>query len=164
MTEIIYLKVSYNTNYYVIVIVQPQPASKPHTAIHSLIPSGGSGRESEVWEWENSWVEIKAVKRAKQNPHMQARKTRKWFTILQGQPSPGKEGSITAISVLGRQAQLLWLSPPSSLLPQLYMLSMVPCAMGHPLGQSVGVSCPGCVTSQLLEHPQLPTGWSGVKG
>lgn len=94
---------------------------------------------------------------------MQAGKTRKWLTILHrkadGQPSPGKEGSITPNSVLGRQTPSLWISPPSPFSHSCYMLSMEPRGMKYPLGQSAGVSCPGCVISQLLVHPQLPHGW-----
>lgn len=49
---------------------------------------------------------------------------------------------------------------PLLLLPQLLLLSMAHHGVGHPFGQ-VGLavslsSCPGCVPSQALVHPQHP--------
>lgn len=50
-------------------------------------------------------------------------------------------------------------SPPlftSALFPQLHMVWNIPL--------SVGASSPGCVSSQLLVHPQPPPWWGGVRG
>ncbi|NXL45419.1 KSR2 Kinase, partial [Podilymbus podiceps] len=50
------------------------------------------------------------------------------------QPSPGKQGSIARNGELGRQTPSLRTSPPSSSFPRLYMPSVTPCGVEHPLG------------------------------
>lgn len=77
------------------------------------------------------------------------------FTMPHGQagaqPSSGKQGSSLRVPWENKWQQ--WEHPPPSFfLPQLYMLSMAPSAVGYPFG----VSCPKCAPSQ-------PHWWGGVR-
>jgi len=51
--------------------------------------------------------------------------------------------------------------PPPTSSPAVWLPSTAWHAVGHPSGQG-GVSCPGCVPSQHLGHPQ-PAGWRGSR-
>lgn len=77
------------------------------------------------------------------------------------QPSPQKQGCTRHNGYLGMQMSSLWTPPLSPSYPSLFL----PSTMSHGMGISLwsfDASCPGCVPSQLLKHPQ-PTLWWGKK-
>ena len=83
-------------------------------------------------------------------------KTRNSFTTSHRQtgvqPSPGKQGSITHNDYLGRQNAVTPNVPPFLLLPPALCAEHDAIWSGISLWP-VGVSCPGCVPSQLLVPP-----------
>ena len=86
---------------------------------------------------------------------MQAKQNKQFIHYV---PSSAKQGSIHAQWLLGKTNAITSdVPPPSSFSPQSLLLEHD--AIRHGTSPwSAGVSCPGCVPSQLLVHPQ-PAHW-----
>lgn len=149
---------------YLTNIVWPQPAAKPHTAIH-LLPSNGTGerirtvkvRKSTGWVKDGGVSKIKdtSSRKAKQRINLLLPINRKVFSWESQAPS--------CVTVA-------WEHNANARMPILLLLLFLPilCAERDATRcvvylWSVGISCPSCIFSQFLVHPQPIWGWSGVK-
>ena len=136
-------------------------ATKHHTAAHSLSLSGMGQRIRKVKVRKLvGWDKDSLIDKAKAKQHKQSKRRNSFITSHQQagvQPSPGKQGTITHNSYLGRQMPSLWTSPPSFFFPPLYMLSMTSYGMEYPSGQ-LGSAVPAVSPPNSLCTPSVLAG------
>lgn len=76
----------------------------PHSSSLNPLPAG-CGRESEEWEWENLWIEIKTLQQEKQKPLTQVKQNPSSHGQKGVQPSPGKQGMTPNLAADGVEGE-----------------------------------------------------------